>query len=109
MGVKVHVVFDDQDLIDQCVYIHLYFFLYFDLLLFAASGPLGFGSNSRVSFVQKESYRRDQIINQSNARKRRAIDTSSVMIRYRTTAPQEPLLIVSTRTNQGLLWVCISQ
>lgn len=26
MGVKVHVVFDDQDLIDQCVYIHLYFF-----------------------------------------------------------------------------------
>lgn len=70
-----------------------------------ASGPLGFGSNSRVSFVQKESYRRDQIISQSNSRKRRAIDTSSVMIRYRTTAPQEPLLIVSTRTDQGLLWV----
>lgn len=78
-------------------------------MFFAATGPLGFGSNSRVSFVQKESYRRDQIISQSNSRKRRAIDTSSVMIRYRTTAPQEPLLIVSTRTDQGLLWVRISQ
>lgn len=74
-------------------------------IVFTASGPLGFGSNSRISFVQKESYRRDEILNQSNSRKRRATDTSSVMVRYRTTAPQEPLLIVSTANTQGVLWV----
>lgn len=74
-------------------------------IVFTASGPLGFGSNSRISFVQRESYRRDQILNQSNSRKRRATDTSSVMVRYRTSAPQEPLLMVSTANTQGVLWV----
>ncbi|XP_061163889.1 protocadherin Fat 4-like [Saccostrea echinata] len=70
-----------------------------------APGPLGFSSNSRVTFVQKESFRRDQIINQSNSRRRRALDTSSVMIRYRTTTHPEPLLVLNTSNDQGVLWV----
>ncbi|OWF51064.1 cadherin-related tumor suppressor-like [Mizuhopecten yessoensis] len=65
--------------------------------------PLGFGANTIVQFTQRESYYRDSVVGTATNRKRRATDTSSVFIRFRTTAQNGLLFYASQNSDYSAL------
>ena len=58
--------------------------------------PYGFAPDSMISISMRESYRRDQLIDQNiSGRRRRAVSDSSVFLRFRTTRSQGLLLFTN--------------
>nr|KAG5699632.1 hypothetical protein BaRGS_005080 [Batillaria attramentaria] len=69
--------------------------------------PFGFGANAKVTFTTRESYRRDQMMQEviGQTRRRRAAPESTLTLRIRTTAASGVLYHASTGSTQFVLWL----
>ena len=69
--------------------------------------PFGFGSNAKVTFTTRESYRRDQqmISAAGQARRRRAAPESNLLLRVLTTGDSGVLFSARTDISACFLWV----
>ncbi|XP_060070203.1 cadherin-related tumor suppressor-like [Ylistrum balloti] len=65
--------------------------------------PFGFGANTFVQFTQRDSYYRDSVVDTASNRKRRATDTSSMFIRFRTTTQNGLLFYASQSSDYSAL------
>ena len=70
---------------------------------FSEFKPFGFGPSSYVIFKQKQSYQRDALL--TSMRGRRATDTSSIFIRFRTTNPDGLLFYAERGSRTAVLYV----
>ncbi|KAL8587634.1 hypothetical protein ACOMHN_045323 [Nucella lapillus] len=68
--------------------------------------PFGFGPNARVTFLAKESYRRDQLLLQTgSSRRRRAVSESSLLLRVRPSEESGILFVGRTAASACYLWM----
>ncbi|KAK3099557.1 hypothetical protein FSP39_006219 [Pinctada imbricata] len=67
--------------------------------------PVSFGPGAYVTLVQRESYKRDQLVSGSSSRKRRSTSGSSIMVRFRPTTTTGLLMLAETSASKGILWV----
>ncbi|ESO93788.1 hypothetical protein LOTGIDRAFT_105163 [Lottia gigantea] len=67
--------------------------------------PSGFAPNAKVTFKLRESYLRDQQLKTPSNRKKRAVDSSEVYIRFRTLEETGALFYSSTVDTNCVLWL----
>ena len=68
--------------------------------------PFGFGSNAKVTYTTRETYRRDQLLlNAAGQRRRRAVPESNLLLRVRATDASGVLFTARTSISACYLWV----